>query len=255
MKARWPAARNVAVVGQGPGGRDDGRASSPISAGIGTASASRPTSLARRPRGGHAGRTPPSQQRLAHRPRAAAIRRRFAPAKAQPITLEGSGKIGRHWHAWREPPAMPRHSVPPQNSTASTLALAAGLVQEMRLGRGAAPGRLSVSLSATDYVGHSYGTGGQEMCLQLLELDRELGDFFALLDGRGIDYAVALTADHGGIDIPERAAPARRDRCGSRRPALAASAIGPKLLGDSSASPGPVLFGDSQRRRLDRPAA
>ena len=26
----------------------------------------------------------------------------------------------------------------------------------------------------------------------------------ALLDSRGIDYAVALTADHGGKDIPER---------------------------------------------------
>ena len=45
---------------------------------------------------------------------------------------------------------------------------------------------------------------GEEMCLQLPELDRELGDFLAFLDGRGIDYAVALTADHGGLDIPER---------------------------------------------------
>ena len=60
-----------------------------------------------------------------------------------------------------------------------TLALAAGLVDEMRLGRGAAPDVLAVSLSATDYVGHTYGTEGQEMCLQLLQLDREIGDFLA----------------------------------------------------------------------------
>ena len=73
------------------------------------------------------------------------------------------------------------------------------------LGRGASTDLLAVGLSATDYVGHTYGTGGQEMCLQLLELDRDLGDFFARLDGWGIDYAVALTADHGGLDIPERA--------------------------------------------------
>ena len=63
---------------------------------------------------------------------------------------------------------------------------------------------LSVSLSATDYVGHTYGTEGEEMCLQLTELDREIGDFLSVLNSRGIDYAVALTADHGGKDIPER---------------------------------------------------
>ena len=85
-----------------------------------------------------------------------------------------------------------------------TLALAAGLVDEMQLGRGPTPDVLAISLSATDYVGHTFGTEGQEMCLQLLDLDREIGDFLALLDARGIDYAVALTADHGGKDIPER---------------------------------------------------
>jgi arylsulfatase A-like enzyme len=42
------------------------------------------------------------------------------------------------------------------------------------------------------------------MCLQLLELDRELGDFLKSLDATGVDYAVTLTADHGGLDIPER---------------------------------------------------
>src|SRR3546814_13140481 len=42
------------------------------------------------------------------------------------------------------------------------------------------------------------------MCLQLASLDRDLGDFFTQLDAMGIDYAVALTADHGGNDLPER---------------------------------------------------
>ena len=41
---------------------------------------------------------------------------------------------------------------------------------------------LSVGLSATDYVGHGTGTEGAEMCMQMLALDRELGDFFARLD-------------------------------------------------------------------------
>ena len=86
----------------------------------------------------------------------------------------------------------------------ATLALSAALVREMGLGRGRATDILSLNLAATDYVGHAYGTDGVEMCLQILALDRELGDFFGLLDRRGIDYAVVLTGDHGGMDIPER---------------------------------------------------
>lgn len=86
----------------------------------------------------------------------------------------------------------------------STLDIALRLVDAQQLGRNAAPDLLSVSLSATDYIGHAYGNGGPEMCIQMHELDRALGDFFAALDARGIDYAVVLTADHGGFDMVER---------------------------------------------------
>lgn len=86
----------------------------------------------------------------------------------------------------------------------ATLDLAVKLVDEQKLGRNAVPDLLAVSLSATDYVGHATGTEGAEMCIQLTQLDLALGDFFASLDKRGIDYAVVLTADHGGFDIPER---------------------------------------------------
>jgi type I phosphodiesterase/nucleotide pyrophosphatase len=73
-----------------------------------------------------------------------------------------------------------------------TLALAAGLVDQMQLGRRADPDMLTIDLSATGNVARSYGPGSEEMCLQLTELDREIKDFLALLDARGIDYAVAL---------------------------------------------------------------
>ncbi|KPF94080.1 alkaline phosphatase [Novosphingobium sp. AAP83] len=86
----------------------------------------------------------------------------------------------------------------------ATLDLAVKLVDEEKLGKDAVPDVLSVSLSATDYVGHATGTEGAEMCIQLTQLDLALGDFFASLDQRGIDYAVVLTADHGGFDLPER---------------------------------------------------
>jgi len=87
---------------------------------------------------------------------------------------------------------------------AVTLQLAGAMFDEMQLGRGPAPDLLSVSLSVTDYVGHAYGTEGQEMCIQMAELDRSLGRFLTKLDASGIDYEVVLTADHGGLDLPER---------------------------------------------------
>ena len=86
----------------------------------------------------------------------------------------------------------------------AVLALAGALVTEMRLGQGDAPDILSIGLSATDYVGHAYGNRGAEMCLQMAGLDRNLGDFLRLLDRMEIDYAVALTADHGVMDVPQR---------------------------------------------------
>lgn len=87
---------------------------------------------------------------------------------------------------------------------AATGEMAVRLVDEMALGKDDVTDILSVSFSATDYVGHAYGTEGVEMCIQLAQLDATLGKLFAALDQRGIDYAAVLTADHGGIDAPER---------------------------------------------------
>lgn len=87
---------------------------------------------------------------------------------------------------------------------AATVDLAVRLLDELRLGKGAAPDVLSVSLSASDYVGHAYGPGGVEECIQLAQLDQSIGRLFAALDARKIDYAVVLSADHGGFDAPER---------------------------------------------------
>jgi len=117
-------------------------------------------------------------------------------------------------------------------------------VDEMQLGRRATPDVLSVSLSATDYVGHTYGTEGEEMCLQLTELDREIGDFLSVLDSRGIDYAVALTADHGGKDIPERERLAGVADAARVDAALNSRVMGPKLTARLGIQ-GPGLLGDS----------
>ena len=89
---------------------------------------------------------------------------------------------------------------------AATADLAVALASDMKLGKGAGPDVLSVSFSATDYIGHAYGTQGMEMCIQMAQLDVTLGSLFARLDKQGIDYVAVLTADHGGLDTPERLA-------------------------------------------------
>jgi predicted AlkP superfamily pyrophosphatase or phosphodiesterase len=115
----------------------------------------------------------------------------------------------------------------------AVLELATRLVDADHLGRGPTPDVLSVSLSATDYIGHGYGTQGTEMCLQLHQIDAALGDFFAALDSRGIDYAVVLTADHGGFDMPERqreqALPAAQRADAALLPKALSERVGVKL--------------------------
>ena len=152
-------------------------------------------------------------------------------AKAQIYRLKGNGREvgnGRFARAagdtaaFRNSPAM----------DGATLALAAGLVGEMSLGKGPAPDLLAINLAATDFVGHAYGSGGQEMCLQMLSLDRDLGDFFRRLDGAGIDYAVVLTADHGGPDIPERARARGIADADWVDPQLGAAAVGQALAAE-----------------------
>jgi predicted AlkP superfamily pyrophosphatase or phosphodiesterase len=163
-------------------------------------------------------------------------------AKARVVPIEGGGKPvgdGRFARAARDVAGF--RASPAFDG--ATLALAAGLVQDLKLGQGSSPDLLSIGLSATDYVGHTYGPGGQEMCLQLFSLDRDLGDFFRVLDASGVDYAVALTADHGGDDIPERLR--LKGVTGAARvdPALAAAQVGKRIAAKLGLS-GSVLIGD-----------
>lgn len=201
MKRQWPASRTVAVAGKDRaaimmgGQAPDQRwywtgakfgtdlAGAPVPAAIGKVNAAVAAGLATD--------RPP----LDPTP--------YCQAKARAVSIEGGGKpVGTGQLARKAGDQAAFRASPELDG--DTLALAAALVDEMKLGRGASPDLLAISLSATDYVGHSYGTEGEEMCLQLTELDRELGDFLKVLDARGLDYSVVLTADHGGKDVPER---------------------------------------------------
>ncbi|MBK1968456.1 alkaline phosphatase family protein [Brevundimonas diminuta] len=80
------------------------------------------------------------------------------------------------------------------------------LMDSQQLGRRGVTDMLGVSLSATDRIGHSYGTQGPEMCEQMLRLDAALGAFLDKLSTVPGGAIVVLTADHGGSDFPERSA-------------------------------------------------
>ena len=88
----------------------------------------------------------------------------------------------------------------------ATLELATALRESHGLGDGPQVDLLAISLSATDFIGHRYGTRGPEMCDQIARLDDRLGAFLKSLDKVKGGVLVVLAADHGGADFPERLA-------------------------------------------------
>jgi hypothetical protein len=87
----------------------------------------------------------------------------------------------------------------------ASIALAVAGVEALGLGGRDGVDLLSLGLSATDVIGHTYGPYSREQLDNLLRLDRGLGDLFEFLDGAiGRDrYIVALSADHGVLAAPE----------------------------------------------------
>jgi predicted AlkP superfamily pyrophosphatase or phosphodiesterase len=81
---------------------------------------------------------------------------------------------------------------------------AIGTIARERLGRGPGTDLLAVSLSANDYVGHRFGNGGAEMCVQQAALDATIGRLMAAIRATGVPTLVVLTADHGATDAAER---------------------------------------------------
>ncbi len=180
--------------------------------------------------------------RMLSQPRAPLDLNALCQTRSRAVAVAGGGKPVGTGRFAREAGDSRAFRASPELDGA-TLALAAALQQEMQLGKGPATDLLIVGLSATDYVGHSYGTQGSEMCLQMLALDRSLGDFFAHLDAAGIDYLVMLTSDHGGHDLPERLREHGMSEAARVDPALNASSMA-KTLGTRLGLSGPVLYGD-----------
>jgi predicted AlkP superfamily pyrophosphatase or phosphodiesterase len=128
-------------------------------------------------------------------------------------SLEADYRIGNVTWRSKLPPEIPAEDGKPvikirpvQIIDPLILEAARELTAAYQLGKRGVTDLLAISLSATDFVGHGYGTQGPEMCDQMYRLDAQIGDFLTFLDPSGIRILLVLTGDHGGSDFSERLA-------------------------------------------------
>ncbi len=206
--ARQPGLRGV---GQGSRGDQHGRPQGRRRVLAGDAVRHDHLGRARPGRQGQAGARGGVQRQAGGRPEEEAVHLDLRRQRC--AALEGDYVTGGR--AWRA--ALPRPT--PKDEAAATddlsvspysdrvtLEAAQFLRDEFKLGDGEATDVLTVSLSATDFIGHRFGTKGPEMCDHLLRLDDRLGAFLDSLDKVKGQVLVVLAADHGGSDFPERLA-------------------------------------------------
>jgi predicted AlkP superfamily pyrophosphatase or phosphodiesterase len=85
-----------------------------------------------------------------------------------------------------------------------TFDFAKAAVDNEALGKNTVTDFLAVSISSTDYIGHTFGPNSMEAEDTYLRLDKDIADFLTYLDtklGKG-NYLVFLTADHGAAHVP-----------------------------------------------------
>ena len=126
---------------------------------------------------------------------------------------------------WERPPpgwtrAFPHRLAPPgtplyfdqlrfaPQGDAITAGLARTIVEEESLGEDEYPDLLSISLSATDRIGHAFGHNSREAEDNLHRLDLLLADLLSFLEDRvGRErFLLVLSSDHGMSPIPETVA-------------------------------------------------
>ena len=91
----------------------------------------------------------------------------------------------------------------PMGNTLTFEAAKAGVIAE-EMGKDSIPDFLAISLSAPDYIGHTFGPNSIEAEDCYLRLDKDLGDLMDFLDektGKG-QYVLFLSADHGAAHSP-----------------------------------------------------
>ncbi len=85
-----------------------------------------------------------------------------------------------------------------------TFDFAKAVIENEQLGKNSVPDFLTVSISSTDYIGHTFGPNSIEAEDTYLRLDQDIAGFLSYLDktvGKG-NYLLFLTADHGAAHVP-----------------------------------------------------
>lgn len=85
-----------------------------------------------------------------------------------------------------------------------TFDFAKAVIENEGMGKNKVTDFLTVSISSTDYIGHTFGPNSVEIEDTYLRLDKDIADFLQYLDtklGKG-NYMLFLTADHGVAHIP-----------------------------------------------------
>ena len=85
-----------------------------------------------------------------------------------------------------------------------TFDFARAAIENEKMGKGNVTDFLTVSISSTDYIGHTFGPNSIEAEDAYLRLDKDIADFLQYLDatfGKG-NYLTFLTADHGVAHVP-----------------------------------------------------
>jgi predicted AlkP superfamily pyrophosphatase or phosphodiesterase len=111
---------------------------------------------------------------------------------------------GSFWRRWRGSPFFDE----------TTFDAAEALIRNEHVGAGPNTDLLALGLSATNVIEHAFGNSGPEMLDQIRRLDRRLAVFLDRIQTGGKSVAIVFSADHGGLDFPERlqdqGIPARR---------------------------------------------
>ncbi|MEO6818284.1 MAG: alkaline phosphatase PafA [Ginsengibacter sp.] len=85
-----------------------------------------------------------------------------------------------------------------------TFNMAKEVITQEKMGAGDVTDMLTVSISSTDYAGHTFGPNSLEIEDTYLRLDKDIAEFLQFLDakiGKG-NYLLFLTADHAGAHVP-----------------------------------------------------
>lgn len=113
---------------------------------------------------------------------------------------EGLGRTFPHDVSKAKKPAIAFRATPIADQAVLALAHAAIRARDV-----SQPMFLSISLSANDYISHIFGPDSHESWDELVRLDRALAKLFLALDDAvtSEEWSLVLTADHGGVAIPE----------------------------------------------------